>query len=60
MVAWGPWVGEAVEMLDGDGAWAVLPEAGGLRNQVARDMAIYGTARGQWVKRRTEKMKAGT
>jgi len=56
MLAWGPWVFECVEMLDGDGAFAHLPEPGAYREQPARDMMIYSVIRGQWVKRRNEEM----
>lgn len=58
MAAWGPWVAEAVNLMDGDGAWAAWPEAGAYRDQPARDMAILSIARGRWVERRNQKMRA--
>jgi len=47
------------QMIDGDGAWAHYPCAGGLFDQPARDMAIYGIAKNRWVERRNQDMKAG-
>lgn len=49
MIAWAPWVGEAVEMIGGFGEWAQLPEAGGMRDQSARDMMIYAVVRKKWL-----------
>jgi len=58
-MAWGPWVHDMAQMIDGDGAWAHYPCAGGLFDQPARDMAIYGIAKNRWVERRNQDMKAG-
>lgn len=58
MSAWGPWVYELTEMIDGDGAMRHLPEPGAYREQPARDMMIYAVIRSRWVERRNEQMKA--
>jgi hypothetical protein len=48
-----------VLMIDGKGTFRHYPEAGSLREQPARDMAIYDIARGRWVERMNERLKAG-
>lgn len=58
-MAWGPWVHDMVLMIDGKGTFRHYPEAGSLREQPARDMAIYDIARGRWVERMNERLKAG-
>jgi hypothetical protein len=58
MIAWGPWVYDLVEMIDGDGTLRHLPEAGAYRDQPARDLKIYTIIRHQLVKRRNAKVGA--
>lgn len=58
MAAWGPWVYECIEMMDGKGTMRHLPEPGAYREQPARDMLIYAVIRGQWVRRMNEKLAA--
>lgn len=59
MAAWGPWVVDMTQMIDGDGAWAHFYHPGALSEQPAIDMQIFSVAKGRWVERRNEKMKAG-
>lgn len=49
--AWGPWVSELVDMLDGLGTMRHLPEAGPMGDQPARDMEVFRVIRAKWVDR---------
>lgn len=57
VVAWGPWVRDMMDMIDGKGTLRHLYWPGSLSEQPARDMAIYNTARGRWVERMNEEMR---
>lgn len=45
-------------MIDGLGTLRHLPEPGAMRDQPARDMAIYRIIRGRWVERMNAKRGA--
>jgi len=57
ILAWGPWVREMLEMIDGKGTLRHLPEPGAYREQPARDLLIYNVARGRWVERINQSMR---
>lgn len=58
-VKWGPWVTEALDMMDGDGAFAHLPRGGGRDEQLAYDMSVLRLVRAEWVRLRNAKYAQG-
>lgn len=62
MEMFGPWVRLATSMMDGDGAWAMLPwpPAGVLMEQPEFDMTVLSIIRGRWNELRGEEMKRGS
>jgi hypothetical protein len=57
-VAWGPWVAECVDMMDGKGTQRHWKYEGAYGDQPALDVDIYRIIRGTWVDLVNEKMKA--
>ncbi len=58
MALWGSWVEDCIAMLDGDGAFAHLPESGNMREQPHLDMEIYKVIRGRWVELKNEELES--
>jgi hypothetical protein len=57
MQRWGPWVDEAVLLLDGDGTFRHWKYAGAYAEQPFLDIAIYRQVQARWNELTNEKME---
>jgi hypothetical protein len=58
MERWVPWVNEALDMMDSEGAFVLLPYTGGLRAQPAFDMSVLRVVRAEWCRLLNEQTEA--
>jgi hypothetical protein len=57
-MAWGPWVAECIDMMDGKGTQRHWKYPGAYADQPAVDLLVYRVIRSRWVELVNEKMEA--
>ena len=57
---WGPWVQEAVDLMDADGALVAFPHGLQRSEEPAVDMDVLRAIRGEWVRLENERIRAQT
>ena len=57
MALLGPWVQDALRMMDSDGAWAHFKYAGALAEQPAYDMDVLDAVKSKWCELRNREME---